>query len=403
MQVEVVRSSVSLPPELQDGYLIHSAVLASRLNVLLLPRQVLLATKQGQEAGVISFVHGVPQASTMAGVTHARDKRLRRHLLNIAKLPVVPGITFSSHGERSVRQFISRVGYPLVLTTAIGENPSRKTDEIWNKKDFFNAVSKLRVLTEDQFLPARSLEVSAYGENILSFSEDDSGRRIASPQMRLLVEKSVRGHYIRCLVCNGEILAAIELDRSTSNGNAHILGQVPPDLDLIASRAASVVPGLFAATVDLVVEDLTRALENQKYYIVEVSERSRLDTYMAASEGLGGELAHALLLRQARQSGFDLDDPVDSVAIRAVLEGVREPHQSLPKLAAFCNAAQLVGFMRVAEPLEGLVEGHVQGAPQEIALLLEALASGIFFDEKISAVDEWQVPAERYVGFRIEQ
>jgi hypothetical protein len=124
---------------------------------------------------------------------------------------------------------------------------------------------------------------------------------------------------------------------------------------------------------------------------------------MAASSRLGPELAQALLLRQAQQSGLELDDPVETVAIHAALEGVREPRQLLPKLVEFCNASCLVGFMRVADSLEGLMEGHIQGAPHTIALMLEALASGICFDERISAADEWQVPKQPYFRFRIEQ
>jgi hypothetical protein len=392
---------ISLPPELQDGYLIHSAVLARGLNVLLLPRQVLVASQSDHDEVTISFVHGVPQASTVAGVTHARDKRLRRYLLNIEKLPTVPGITFSSLGSNSLAAFISRVGYPLVMTEAIGENPSRRTKDIWNSEDLLAAMSQMRQLPEDQFLPARSLVGSAYGENILSYTEDETGERVAPPHVRLLVERRVCGRYVRCFVCDGGFMAAIEFDESTRTPKADISAQLHEKFKDIASRTTAVIPGLFAASVDLVLEDPARDPGNQVYYIVELSERPRFDTYMRASPELGPALADALLVRQAQHSSLSLNDPAETVAVRVRLEGLPDPNPLLPKLRDSCNALCLSGFMRVSDAMEGIVEGQIHGGPREIALVMEALGSGIHFGQRVAAADEWQIPVDHHTGFKI--
>jgi len=392
---------ITLPPELQDGYLVHRAVLARGLDVLLLPRQVLLASQSDSDAGNISFVHGVPEASTVAGVTHARDKRLRRYLLNIAKLPTPPGITFSALGSRSLDSFIAKVGFPLLLTEAIGENPSRRTNEIWNKADLLAAVSQMRKLPEDQFLPARSLVASAYGENILSYVEDEAGERVAPPHARLLIEKIMSGRYLRCFVCGGECLAAVEFEASTRMPKADISAQLHDGFKSIAVRTANVIPGLFAASVDLVLEDPSKVPESQTYYIVELLERPRFDTYMRASPELGPVLADALLVRQAQRSSVPLGEPAKSAAVRVRLEGLPDPSGLLPMLKESCDAMGLSGVVNVSDPVEGVVEGQIQGAPDEIALVMEALASGIHFGQRTAAIDEWQVQAEHQSGFRI--
>jgi len=392
---------ITLPPELQDGYLVHSAILARGLDALLLPRQVLLASQSDHDAGNISFVHGVPEASTVAGVTHARDKRLRRYLLNIEKLPTPPGITFSALGSKSLDKFISKVGFPLILMEAIGENPSRRTNEIWNKADLLAAVSQMRKLPEDQFLPARSLVASAYGENILSYAEDEAGERIAPPHARLLIEKSVSGRYVRCFVCDGECLAAVEFEASTRMPKADISAQLHEGFKSIAVRAANVVPGLFAASVDLVLEDPSEAPEGQTYCIAELLERPRFDTYMRASPDLGPSLADALLVRQAQRSSLPLGDPAKSASVRVRLDGLPDPAGLLPMLKESCDALGLSGFVELSDPVEGVVEGHIEGAPEEIALVVEALASGIHFGQRTAAIDEWQVQAEHQSGFRI--
>jgi hypothetical protein len=394
-------SPISLPPELQDGYLIHSAVLARGLKVLLLPRQVLLASQSDRDAASLSFVHGVPLASTVAGVTHARDKRLRRYLFNVEKLPLPPGISISSLGSRSLDRFISRVGYPLVVMGAIGENPSRKTNEIWNKADLLAALSQMRKLPEDQFLPARSLVASAYGENILSFTEDEAGERVAPPHARLMVEKSMPGRYVRCFVCGDEFLAAVEFERSTRTPKADISKQLNQGFKSVAVRAAGVVPGLFAASVDLVLEDPAKDPDSQIYCIAELLERPRFDTYMRACPKLGPGLADALLVRQARHSTLPLEDPVGTVAVRVRLEGLREPNRLLPMLQETCKTLGLSGAVNVADPMEGVVEGYIQGAPGEIALVMEALGTGIHFGQRTAAIDEWQIPPKHESGFKI--
>jgi len=162
-----------------------------------------------------------------------------------------------------------------------------------------------------------------------------------------------------------------------------------------------VIPGLFAASVDLVLEDPAGAPESQTYYIAELLERPRLDTYMRASSELGPALADALLVRQAQRSSLPLDDPVDTVAVRVRLEGLPEPSRLLPLVQESCNALGLSGFVNVSDPMEGVVEGHIQGAPGKIALVIEALGSGIHFGQRTAAMDEWQIPAEHQSGFKI--
>lgn len=394
---------IALPPELEDGYLIHSAVLARKLDVLLLPRQVLLAGLPGQGVGTVSFVHGVPQASTAAGVTHARDKRMTRYLLNIEKLPTAPGISFSSRGMKSLNRFVSRVGYPLILREAIGESPSIKTRDIWMKAELLAAISQMRLLAEDRFLPARSLVASAYGENMLSFSQDEQGRRVAPPYERLLVEKSMSGRWVRCLVCCGEMLAAVEFEQSVRKPKADISARLHKGFTAIALRAATAIPGLFAASIDLVLGDPARDPERQAYYVVDVSERLRLDSYAGASPELGPALADTLLVRQAEKSSLPLEEPAEKIALRVRLEGLQQPNQLLPLFADSCNALRLSGFMGLVDRMEGIVEGHIQGAPREVALVMEALLSGVHFGQRVGAADEWQAEVERHTDFKIVQ
>jgi D-alanine-D-alanine ligase-like ATP-grasp enzyme len=392
-------SALALPSVLTDGYLVLCAVLARRLDALLLPRQVLLAGPPGK-VGAISFVHGVPESSTVAGVTHAQDKRLRRFLLNQAKLPTPPGITFSSRGSRDVQRFISRYGYPVVLKEVIGENPSAKSDNITNAKELERAISQMRVRSADQLSPARSFVTSAYAESILNLDVDENGNKVISPSARLLIEKSVSGSYIRCLVCDNRVLAAIEI-HSSGNECKHVLDYLHQDFKTAALHAASVIPGLSVASIDFVVEDPTRSPKEQAYYVVELCERPRLDSYMRASIGVGIKLADELLRYQANRSSIQVQDSTNRIAVLVRAENLPDPSALLPWLRDVSNGLGLTGILRNEDPIEGVIEGHIEGSPSIIALLLEALMSGVHFGQRATATDVRQTPMEGYADLRL--
>jgi hypothetical protein len=347
--------------------------------------------------GAISFVHGVPQASTVAAVTHAQDRRFRRMLLNRAGLPTPPGITFSSKGSASLQRFVARHGYPFVLKEAIGENPSFKHD-VSNDDELDAAISQLRVLSQDHLAPAQSLVTSGYAENRLNFDQDEDGLRIAPPHARLLIEKRVSGRHIRCLVCGGRILAAIEINATGNGRRSEMRDQLHSDFREVIVRAASVIPGLFVASIDLVAEDPTRAKNNQNYYIVELGERPRLDSYREASAHLGDELASALVSLQAERSSFALPEPRNNICVRVRMDGLSEPAVLVPRHNDICQKLQLFESMRVTDEAEGLVEGHLEGAPSSIALILEAVMAGVHFGQRAMAIDIWQEGSGRGAG-----
>ena len=341
LQSRLGRMEDQFVPAVQDGILVLGTALAHQLDALLLPRQVLLAGPSSQEVGLLSFVHGVPQASTVAGVTHAQDRRLRRILMNKAGLRTPPGITFSSRGPLSLRRFVWQNGYPFVLKEAIGENPAFKI-ECSTESDLLAAVSQLRIRTENHLAPARSLVTSAYAETLLGLDEDEQGRRIASARMRLLIEKRVSGRYIRCMVCDGEVLAAIELERSEPQKWTNIIEQLHADFKELAVKAADVIPELAAASVDLVVSDPSSELDKQTYYIVELSERPQLDSYASASEELGSRLATALLMYQAKKSSISLPAPSGQIAVHIRADCLPRPDQALPLLEERCRTLGVV-------------------------------------------------------------
>ncbi|HUT02374.1 MAG TPA: hypothetical protein VM163_00585 [bacterium] len=300
-----------------------------------------------------------------------------------------------------MQRFISRHGFPVVLKEAIGENPSPKIDKISSDQELLSAISRMKRRSEDHLSPARSLVTSAYAENSLNVHEDEQGHRVAAPGARLLVEKHVSGRYIRCLVCGGRFLAAIEKTAATPEETWMLVERLHDDFKDVALRATMEIPGLAVASVDLVVGDPTLCREGQAYFVVELCERPRLESYLIASPALAPSLADRFLCHQAEQSSVRLQTPADVVATFMRAESLTEPQLLLPVLRDTCNALGIVGFARPGDQTSGIVEGHLQGKPSTIARVIEALMSGTHFGQRAMAIEAAQTPLESYADFTV--
>src|SRR5690625_1231069 len=133
-----------LGADLRDGYEVHAAALRRGMNVVLYPRQVLVASDQSGEE--LAFVHGVPETSSLGPVTYAQDKRMRRALLERAGLPVPRGTTFSvGRGVAGAKKFAERIGYPVVVKPAIGDNAIETFADLQTEEQFDAAIDRLRI------------------------------------------------------------------------------------------------------------------------------------------------------------------------------------------------------------------------------------------------------------------
>jgi hypothetical protein len=395
---------IELAPALEDGYRVHAAILARGFDVLLLPRQVLVAGPAGEHPGLLSFVHGVPAASTLSAVTYAQDRRVRRAMLERAKLPTPTGATFSFRGLRDAQRYIKRLGYPIALKEVVGENPSVMVPNIRDDAELARAIEYLRLLPSQSSSTATSVTRSAYAlTNLLEQEEDEAGRKLAAPRTRFLAERYLPGPCLRMLVLGGEVLATLHRpprgDRRAAmpwdaeGGKAH-----PEFLDAPRKAAAS-LPGLAAASVDLIVEDIRKSPKEQKYYVVEISERPHLETYVAVYPDLDRVLGDAILMHELRRLGLAAGKPAASIAVEFRAESLPDAQAMTPLLARSCDRLGLTGYAGVRDLVEGVVEGVVQGDPHDIALIAEGLLNGAIGGQRAMVIEERQRAPEPLARF----
>lgn len=408
---------LDLPGQIQDGLLIHQAVLARGLDVMLLPRQVMLSGAAGSEPGDVSFVHGIPQASTLSGVTYAQDKRVRRALLAKAGLGIPEGATFSYRGISDARAFVKRLGFPLVLKEAVGENPTEEISGINDEQRLLEAVSELRMAPGKRSSAASSLTRSAYAlTGLLDMEEDEEGNKLAAPSTRFLVESEVKGTYLRFLVLADEVLAVLHLQGGLKDGQPlpngvggiRCANLVPPRRKLwgkprsedvhpgfaeVARKAVRAIPGLALAFVDIVVSDPHAAPEGQHHWIVELSERPRLEIFSRAQSGLGEQLAEKIMAYEAERVGTPLQAVRDQVTVAMHAESVPDVKTFVPLLVQAAQQLGLQGHASVNDPIEGSLDAVVQGSPAVVATLAEAIMGGGLADMRAIVLTERHVDA----------
>lgn len=376
-EVNSTLANIAIPTELRDGFEVHAAALRHGLDVALYPRQVLIARdpNSGKE---LSFVHGVPETAQLGPVTYAQDKRMRRALMESAGLPIPRGVTFSvGRGLDAAKAFAQRIGYPVVIKPAIGDNAIEVFAGISNEDEFDAAIDKLRVAPSERETFTRA----AYGLTELREPGEEDGRLVVPPGYRFLVEEHVHGTYLRMLVIGNAVHSAVLTDGSPGLGTItpgrEVLDEVHPSLLQLAVGALSTVPGLPVAAVDLVVEDHQRACDEQGAWIVEFSERPGLAVQAASSEVQAANLGSELLRAHAEYADIPVDGAYrQEVTILWRAEAIPNPSSALDTINEYINATELSAELDISDSIEGSVGGKIHGQSHDIALLSEQLIHG---------------------------
>ncbi|MDN6412225.1 MAG: hypothetical protein L0K07_12785, partial [Yaniella sp.] len=308
-----------LPKGIRDGYEVHRAALERGLNIRLLPRQVMEVTIAGDPRSTKGFVHGVPQETTLAGATYAQDLRMRRAMLMKAGFTVPRGATFSVGRSRLLgRKFADRIGYPVVVKPAVGENTIEVQTGIKNKRQFKQAIEYL-------FTPPRERKQftrSAYALTELREPGKVDGKLVAPPGYRFLVEKQEQGQYLRFLIINNKVQNVLYCPDGPWETRSHLIKDVTNETHITlkeaARQASRVIPGLQVVTVDLIAADYTAKTSIKDAIIVEFSERPWLSVQLKKSPELAAELAGKILMATFPQAE---DLPSQDRVLAAILIG----------------------------------------------------------------------------------
>lgn len=361
-----------LPKGLRDGYEVHRSALERGLDVRLLPRQVMQVNAPGDTGPAEGFTHGIPQQTSLAGATYAQDLRMRRAMLLKAGYSVPLGATFSVGRSRVLgRKFAERIGFPVVIKPAVGDNTIEVQTGVTNKREFRQAVEYL-------FTPPskrREFTRSAYALTELREPGKINGKLVAPPGYRFLVEKHEHGDYLRFLVINGGVHNVLYCADGPWKTRRHMIEDVTevvhPSLSEIAVGAAKVIPGLKVVALDMVVPDYEEFTEIDDAKIVEFSERPWLSVQLKKSPELASQMAD-LILETALPQAAEFQ-PQQVVATEVLIGGAVDPITLLEVLAEQFEELGIEGQLHESDHTLGQIRGKLNGNPAKIAWVFERL------------------------------
>lgn len=361
-----------LPKGIRDGYEVHRAALERGLNIRLLPRQVMELSFPGDATSTRGFVHGVPQETTLAGATYAQDLRMRRAMLMKAGFTVPRGATFSVGRSRVLgRKFAERIGYPVVVKPAVGENTIEVQTGIKNNRDFKRAIEYL-------FTPPRERKEftrSAYALTELREPGKIDGKFIAPPGYRFLVEKQEQGQYLRFLIIDNKVQNVLYCADGPWNTRSRKIQDVTDEthtsLKEIAKSAAGVIPGLQVVAVDLIANDYSARTATKDAKILELSERPWLSVQLKKSPILASKMANIVLESTfPTLAGADHKNPVSA---DIVIGGAVNPKSLLNVVSETFTELGIKNHLYESDHAMGQLKGTVTGDPRGIAWVGERL------------------------------
>lgn len=276
-------------------------------QVLVFPDQIVICPVEGQ--GRLSFVHGVPGASGLAGVNFAHDKRKRRALMEQAQVPIPRGATFRfGTSERRVTRFARRLLYPVTMKPALGDNGVDTIVGIIGKRGLKKGRTFLETLPEHRPHHVQS----AYRMFLLNEPVMEDGEKSVPRGYQFIVEKHFFGPLYRVLVSAGRVVSAVEVRGSPSSGEIKsarlITGELPQEIAGLAVRAVGAVPGIDVAAVDIV-KPIGSGILGRKPVVVEYHERPGLWVQEMVDTRAAVEAANVILEDYAAQEGVSLPPP----------------------------------------------------------------------------------------------
>lgn len=376
-----------LPKGIRDGYEVHRAALERGFDVRLLPRQVMELSLPDDATSTKGFVHGVPQETTLAGATYAQDLRMRRAMLKKAGFAIPRGATFSVGRSRVLgRKFAERIGYPVVVKPAVGENTIEVQTGINNNREFKKAIEYLFVPPRDR----KAFTRSAYALTELREPGKIDGELVAPPGYRFLVEKQEKGQYLRFLAINGEVQNVLHCPDGpwkTRSSLVHdITSETHDSLKETAKLAASVIPGLKIVAIDMIVPDYTSTTSRQDAKIIEFSERPWLSTQKKVNPELATKMAHQILLASFPQAGAV--PPQEHVSTNVLIGGAVDPLALLDALATKFQDLGVQSDLAESDHTLGQIRGRVSGDPSHLAWIFERLLDKGINNQRAMLVDQ---------------
>lgn len=339
-------------------------------------------------------------AVSLALCTHKEATRLR---LRRAGVPVPKGNTFAEGDFDGAREFVRRIGYPVVVKPAMGVRGIGVVADIRDDEALEQAFHQLSASTlgnsdfiVEQHVPGRDYRIVVIGDEVIGAILREPGSVTGdgeSTVAELMIAKNVarRGNpHLWGRPVKYDDTARFLLDRagmslhsvpekdqkvllsgscSLSQGgdSIDVLGEIHPSIKEACVRAVKAVPGLAFCGVDFLLEDHTKPLEEQQAGICELNAHAAIGNCEYPLYGEGREVARTLINECVSRHNLATTQRQDSLALQMLVRGRVTNVGYRAWLQRHARQFGLTGWVRNVH--ERMVEIVVEGDSEPVTAL----------------------------------
>lgn len=386
--------------DLVDGWLVHAAALHCGLNTTLFPGQVLIVN-DGLEVSNAAWAHGVPNNSRLSTASLVQDNRIRRDLVEARGLPVPQARTFSlGRGLSEALSYAESIQYPVVLKPMLNDSTTEVISPINSPEELQDAVEYF------ELVPFERPDFTAASYSVTQvMTPRSAGNRRTRSSYRFMVEKYVKGLYLRLLMIDGELVSVVQAPDGPWKPDAFEWGRETHSIISVAEKIWNSYPGLAVMAADIVVTDWSAEGTARDWFLVELSERPWLYLQHTIDAGAALKHAQALLAIECppKKSQGSRGTLPKTQAFAFTWEGVSRTQTIMNEVKQASVSVGLNGWCEVKDEVDGTLGGQWEGEPSTVALINELAVEGTLLSEAIVCADLKIVPATGAETFDIRQ
>ncbi|MDN6637671.1 MAG: acylphosphatase [Yaniella sp.] len=345
-----------LGPNGSKGHLLEREALALGLNTARYSKGAFTATDGKHEPVPFKWSRNpLSSATALALCTHKEATRMQ---LQLAGVPVPQGRTFARGDYTTAKEFVKRIGYPVVVKPTMGVrgigvvagiqnegqldaafklmSGSKLGDQDFIVEKHVNGADYRIVVIGDEVIAAIQREPSSvFGDGYSTIGELLINKNVARRRNPHLWARPAKfdeaarhelrkvGRDLDTVLEKGEQqLLANTCSLSQGGDSIDVLDEMHPSIKEASVAAVKAMPGLYFCGVDFLLEDHTKPLDQQDAGICELNAHAAIGNCEYPMFGAGRPVAKTMMQATVDHFGFEShDERAERLALHLTIRG----------------------------------------------------------------------------------
>ena len=399
----------AFPKDATKGHLLEREALAYGLSVLRLSNGSFIASdRQGKR---LNFKWSRSPVSSAVSLAICNHKEATRARLARCGLPVPQGRVFESRDRQQIEAFANDIGYPVVCKPAAGLRGIGVVANIENAQELSKALDLYvkSALGQDDLIIEEHVRGTDYrivvvGDVVVSAVCRETASvlgtgvhtvadllmhknrvRLLNPHLRKrLIQFDEAAHYqleragltVDSVLEQGRGLHLANSNNLSRGGDSiEVLDELHPSIRETAKRARKAIPGLGYVGLDIMLEDHTKSIDDQKAAIIELNAHGAIGSGQYPMWGPPRNVARRFLLHCAEQEELNVyDEAVEGLSLALQIQGNVTGVGYRRWVTSKARQFGVTGWV-ANENLQTVV-AHLEGETAAVAALVNAAVRG---------------------------